>query len=107
LYRRAAVFAFLSEYEGFGFTPLEALSAGVPPVLLDTPVARETCGDAARYVSADAGNDRIAEVIVDLLANAASRDAVLGHADRVLARYDWDRTAASTQTVLEEAALGG
>jgi glycosyltransferase involved in cell wall biosynthesis len=106
LYRRAAVFAFLSEYEGFGFTPLEALSAGVPPVLLDTPVARDTCRDAARYVAADAGNDRIAEVIVDLLANAASRDAVLRHADAVLARYDWHRTAADTLRVLEEAAVG-
>ena len=36
LYARASVFAFLSEYEGFGLTPLEALSAGVPPVVLDT-----------------------------------------------------------------------
>lgn len=107
LYRRAAVFAFLSEYEGFGFTPLEALSAGVPPVLLDTPVARETCGDAARYVSADAGNDRVAEVIVDLLANVSSRTAVLNQAGSVLSRYDWNRTAAETLKVLEEAALGG
>ena len=36
LYARAAVFVFLSEYEGFGLTPLEALSAGVPVVVLDT-----------------------------------------------------------------------
>lgn len=106
LYHRAAVFAFLSEYEGFGFTPLEALSAGVPPVLLDTAVARETCGDAARYVSGEAGTDRIAEAIVDLLTNAASRREVLGHADEVLARYDWRRTAEQTLTVLEEAAVG-
>ena len=46
----ARAFAFLSEYEGLGLTPLEALAAGVPPVLLDTPVARESCGDAALYV---------------------------------------------------------
>ena len=50
LYGRARAFAFLSEYEGLGLTPLEALAAGVPPVLLDTPVARESCGDAALYV---------------------------------------------------------
>ena len=36
LYAEASVFAFLSEYEGFGLTPLEALAAGVPPVVLDT-----------------------------------------------------------------------
>lgn len=106
LYQRASVFAFLSEYEGFGFTPLEALSAGVPPVLLDTAVARETCGEAARYVSADAGNDRIGDVIVDLLANTESRDAVLNHAASILSRYDWNRAAADTLKVLEEAALG-
>ena len=49
---RASVFAFPSEYEGFGLTPLEALAAGVPPVVLDTPIAREIYGPAARYVRA-------------------------------------------------------
>ena len=106
LYRDASVFAFLSEYEGFGLTPLEALVEGVPPVLLDTAVARETCGRAARYVGFDATNQQIADVIVDLLTHASARDAVLGHAATVLSRYDWDRAAAQTLSVLEEAAGG-
>ena len=50
LYARARAFVFLSEYEGFGLTPLEALSAGMPIVVLDTPVAREVYGAAALYV---------------------------------------------------------
>jgi glycosyltransferase involved in cell wall biosynthesis len=49
LYAGARAFAFLSEYEGLGLTPLEALAAGIPPVLLDTDVARESCGNAAVY----------------------------------------------------------
>lgn len=106
LYRRAAVFVFLSEYEGFGFTPLEALTAGVPPVLLDTAVARETCGAAARYVSAAASNGELAAVISDLLANSSARQRVMQQADAVLARYSWARTAAATLSVLEEAAVG-
>ena len=48
--RARARLRFLSEYEGLGLTPLEALAAGAPPVLLDTPVARESCGEAALYV---------------------------------------------------------
>jgi len=106
LYRDASVFAFLSEYEGFGLTPLEALVDGVPPVVLDTAVARETCGGAARYVAPDAGNRQIADVIVDLLTDQTSRADVLRHADEVLSRYDWERAAAQTLAVLEEAALG-
>ena len=106
LYHRASVFAFLSEYEGFGFTPLEALRDGVPPVLLDTAVARETCGDAARYISPAAGDDAIADAIVDLLTDAGARATLLRQAATVLAQYDWNRTAAETLMVIEEAALG-
>src|SRR5262245_8758129 len=52
LYSAARAFALLSEYEGLGLPPLEALAAGIPPVLVDTAVARESCRDAAVYVPA-------------------------------------------------------
>lgn len=106
LYKRASVLAFLSEYEGFGFTPLEALAAGVAPVLLDTPIARETCGAAARYVAPEAPNSAVAAVIVELLTDHAARTRLLQRAPEVLARYDWDITAADTMAVIEEAAVG-
>ena len=80
-FRTASVFAFLSEYEGFGLTPLEALARGVPPVVLDTPVAREVCGRAARYV-APGDIPATAAALVDLLTNPAARDAVLREAAR-------------------------
>lgn len=106
LYGRASVFAFLSEYEGFGFTPLEALASGAVPVLLDTPIARETCGAAARYVSPDAPAADVADAIFEVLTSEAARRALLRHRDAVLERFDWRRTAADTLTVLEEAAIG-
>lgn len=106
LYERASVFAFLSEYEGFGLTPLEALAGGVPPIVLDTPVARETCGAAARYVSPAASNEEIAAAIAELLTNAGARQDVLRNRLDVLNRYDWSVAAAATLAVLEEAAGG-
>lgn len=103
LYGRARVFAFPSEYEGFGFTPLEALAAGVPPVLADTPVARETCGEAACYVRRG-DVDALACALATLLRDERARAAVLARAPAVLARYSWARAARETLTVLLDAA---
>ncbi len=102
--RRASAFAFLSEYEGFGFTPLEALAAGVPPVVLDTPVAREMYGDAAvRIPSPEPA--AIAAALADVLKpDSATRRAVLAAAPDVLARYSWPAAARDTLTAIEEAA---
>ena len=104
LYQRATVFAFLSEYEGFGLTPLEALAAGAVPVVLDTAVAREVYGPAARYVPSLSSPRPLADALIELLTSAGARDAILAQAERVLTRYDWRTTATATLHAIEEAA---
>jgi glycosyltransferase involved in cell wall biosynthesis len=105
LYARSSVFVFLSEYEGFGLPPLEAVAAGVPPVVLDTPVAREVYGKAARYVRLPGGHTNdLADALVSLLTDDTARHALMSHADEVLAQYDWSRAASETLAALEEAA---
>jgi glycosyltransferase involved in cell wall biosynthesis len=103
LYARARVFAFLSEYEGLGMTPLEALAAGVPAVLLDTAVARESCEGAALYVPP---NDLPATVraLESALFDDAVRARLLGAARAALAKYDWPKAASATLAVLEASA---
>ncbi|MEP7303895.1 MAG: glycosyltransferase family 1 protein [Acidobacteriota bacterium] len=103
LYAHAGAFAFLSEYEGLGLTPLEALAAGVPPVLLDTPVARESCGNAALYVSCG-DVEGTARALEDVLFNENTRARLLSAAPEVLARYRWPRAAQDTLDVIESAA---
>ena len=103
LYREAAVFAFLSEYEGFGLTPLEALASRVPILVLDTPVAREVYGSAAEYVP-EVDPAVVAAGLVRLLLDPARRAERLAAARQVLARYRWRDTAASTLAAIEEAA---
>ena len=104
LYARASVFVFLSEYEGFGLTPLEALSAGVPIVVLDTPVAREVYGDAAWYVPGETDVRIATQAIRALLEDQSARERLLSAAPAVLARYSWDTAAASTLAGIEGAA---
>jgi glycosyltransferase involved in cell wall biosynthesis len=100
LYARASAFVFLSEYEGFGLTPLEALSAGTPIVVLDTPVAREVYGDAAVFV-ARGDIDGTAGAIARFLLNRDTAVSQLGRAASVLARYSWDGAADSILPELE------
>jgi glycosyltransferase involved in cell wall biosynthesis len=100
LYARAAVFGFLSEYEGFGLTPLEALAAGTPIVVLDSSVAREVYGDAATYVP-QGDIAATADAIRVHLAHPGAADPHMAHASEVLARYSWDTAAEHTLESLE------
>jgi glycosyltransferase involved in cell wall biosynthesis len=46
LYRNATGLILLSEYEGFGYPPLEAMATGTPAVVSDTTSLAEVVGDA-------------------------------------------------------------
>ena len=103
LYARASAFAFLSSYEGFGLTPLDAIAAGVPPVVLDTSTAREVYGSAAHYVAR--ADPALVEAALDrVLFDGPTRAALAEAGPAVLARYSWDRTARATLDVMTEAA---
>ncbi len=100
LYARASVFAFLSEYEGFGLTVLEALAAGLPAVVLDTSVAREVYGLAACYVP-PGDIPATAAALRGFLTSPGTATPAALHTPEVLARYSWDRAAEETLDAIE------
>lgn len=102
LYASARVFVFLSTYEGFAMTPMEALAYGVPPVLLDTAVAREVYGDAALFVSSDPQS--IAAALTTLLTDDEARAQLARAGETLAARYSWARSADVIRGALERAA---
>ena len=99
LYGRARAFVFLSEYEGFGLTPLEALSAGIPIVVLDTPVAREVYGSAALFVERPEPG-LIEAALERILVDEAERARIFAAARDTLARYSWRACAKQVLDVL-------
>jgi glycosyltransferase involved in cell wall biosynthesis len=57
LYRNATALFLLSEYEGFGYPPLEAMASGTPAIVSDSTSLAEVVGDAgilARHRDVDA-----------------------------------------------------
>ena len=103
LYRKAKVFAFLSEYEGFGLPPLEALAFGTPSVMLDTKIAREVMGEAASFVPLNDIHSTVS-ALAELIWNSPKRRAILREAPGILARCTWADTAKRTMRAVEQAA---
>jgi len=99
LYAGATAFAWLSSYEGFGLTPLEALAAQIPIVVLDTPVAREIYDSAAVYV-AEPRPDLIEKGLERVLFDRSERGRTLQAAQPVLARHSWQSCARSVLAAL-------
>ena len=104
-YARASAFAFLSDYEGFGLTPLEAIAAGLPVLLLDTPVAREVFADGACYVPTPSP-DLVAQALDKILFDSVERRRLHDAGQRLLARYSWDECARLILATLRESVRG-
>ena len=84
LMRDAKAFLFPSFCEGFGMPPLEALSAGVPRVIVsDIPVMHEIFGENAIYISPNQYDYDLDELIANSTCDAYS----------VLNRFSWEESA--------------
>ncbi len=91
LLRHARAMIFPSRYEGFGFPVLEAMAAGCPVLALDTPINRETGGDAAWFLPDDA--QAWANAIQELLRSTWLASDMSGKGAENVKRFSWDHTA--------------
>ena len=103
-YADALCLACVSREEGFGFTPLEALAAGVPAVVSDLPVFRETLGDAALMVPADDA-DALADALLRLEREPELRESLVAAGRERVRLFSWERAARETRAVFEEARM--
>jgi glycosyltransferase involved in cell wall biosynthesis len=103
LYEEALVLACVSRDEGFGFTPVEALSRGTPVVVADLPVFAETLGDGAiRVPSRNA--EALADALLRLEREPGLRERLVTAGREAVAELSWERAARETRAILAEAA---
>lgn len=95
LYAGAELFVFPSLYEGFGFTPLEAMACGVPVLAAPAGSLPEVLGEAVEFV-AGYDPDEWAERADRLLADGARRADLKERGFQQARRFTWAETARKT-----------
>ncbi|MBD0290996.1 MAG: glycosyltransferase family 4 protein, partial [Thermoleophilia bacterium] len=106
LYREATALALPSRYEGFGFTPLEAMARGCPVLASDIPAVREISGSGALLVPPD-DEHAWSEAIRRVTSDERLRSELRRRGEETVARYSWDETARGLCRVWQEAASDG
>lgn len=100
-YNNARMLILPSKYEGFGFTPLEAMACECPVLNSDIASLNEICKDGAIYFSLDKKND-LEEKIIYLLNNNKICDELIKKANIVIKKYNWNKTANETIKIIDK-----
>ena len=103
LYRRAAVFAYPSRYEGFGLPVLEAMATGAPVLTSNLSSLPEVAGDAALLVD-PTRVDAIADGLRRLLESDTLREQLRIAGPAQAAKFTWERTATLTRDAYQRIA---
>jgi len=98
LYSAADLFVMPSYYEGFGFTPLEAMACGTPVLSSCGGSLPEVVGDAAHMMEGYRAPEW-ADEILKIFSDKACRDRMTERGVLCSSRYSWKNTAVRTLDV--------
>jgi glycosyltransferase involved in cell wall biosynthesis len=94
LYRSAALYVSPSLYEGFGLTPLEAMTFGVPAIVANRTSLPEVVGDGGLCVEPDP--ETLAAAMLDVLTDPVLAASLSERARQRAAQFSWRETARLT-----------
>lgn len=94
LYKNALIFAYLSEYEGFGLPVLEAMQYGIPVITTNKSSLKEVAGNAALLT--DTTIDEIKNNLAILLMDEEKRQYYSRLGVCKAKEYSWQKAATDT-----------
>lgn len=92
IYRKASVYVFPSKFETFGFTPLEAMSCGVPVACAQCSAMPEICGSNVLYFDPDDEED-IAIKVYQILDNKSLKEKLITKGIEYAKSFSWKNAA--------------
>ena len=104
-YSSAALLAYPSLYEGFGFPPLEAMACGCPVVTSNTSSLPEVVGKAGMMIN-PYDTDSLVEAMRRVLTNRELRDDMVTKGLEQAKKFSWEKAAREIQEVYNKVASG-
>lgn len=92
LYSGARALVYVSDREAFGLPPMEALSFGVPPVVMDNELGHELFNEYAFY-SKSGSVDDITSAIKQALTDQQKIDKIKSEGSEFVKKYNWNNFA--------------
>ena len=99
LYSNAKALIYVSDREAFGLPPMEALSFGVSPIVMDNELSHELFGEYAFYTK-DSSIESISQSIREAL--SASNEKIRCEGPVFVKKYNWKNFADKFITQLNE-----
>ena len=99
LYQNAKAFIFASEYEGFGFTVLEAMASGVPVISAESSSLTEVAGDAALLFKPH-DVETLQDHIATLLSDPELVKKLVSSGDQRVKQFSWENSAKKLHEIL-------
>jgi glycosyltransferase involved in cell wall biosynthesis len=103
LMRAADLFVLGSHHEGSGYSLIEALACGLPPIVTDIPSFRSLTGNGAVGTLWRCGDSRaLCDALISARIDFDARAAVRAHFDRELSMHSLGRKLAAMYVAVHE-----
>jgi len=100
-YSAADLFVFLSEYEGFGMTPMEAIACNTPVILYPAEALKEIYGESVLYLE-EKSPSLLKDIMLSILEDEELRGKIMKRAKERIKLYSWENGARKIKEALFE-----